>query len=50
VNDDRVKSVSGFGIGLYFVSEILLYHKSNINVTSQEGIGSTFYFNLPLAD
>jgi two-component system sensor histidine kinase VicK len=50
VNDDRVKSVSGFGIGLYFVSEILRYHKSNINVTSQEGIGSTFYFNLPLAD
>jgi PAS domain S-box-containing protein len=50
VNDDRVKSVSGFGIGLYFVSEILRYHNSNIEVTSKEGVGSTFYFSLALGE
>jgi PAS domain S-box-containing protein len=50
VNDDRVKSVSGFGIGLYFVSEILRYHQSNIHVSSKEGVGSTFYFSLAVGE
>lgn len=49
VNDDRIKSVSGFGIGLYLVSEILRYHQSNIFIKSEEEVGSTFYFSLALA-
>lgn len=49
INDDRIKSVSGFGLGLYLVAEILRYHGSNISLTSEEGVGSTFYFNLPIA-
>jgi two-component system sensor histidine kinase VicK len=46
VNNDIIKLISGFGIGLYFTSEILRYHQSNIHVISKEGEGSTFYFLL----
>jgi hypothetical protein len=44
VENEKVKTVSGFGIGLYIVSEILKYHGSQIKVDSTEGEGSTFYF------
>ncbi|HEY0899341.1 MAG TPA: ATP-binding protein [Sphingobacteriaceae bacterium] len=46
VENEKSKTVSGFGIGLYLVSEILRYHDSNILVESEEGNGSTFSFNL----
>lgn len=42
--DERIKTVSGFGIGLYLVSEILRYHGSRIQVESAPGEGSTFFF------
>ncbi|MXV14036.1 PAS domain S-box protein [Hufsiella ginkgonis] len=45
-NNDKLKTVSGFGIGLYLVSEILSAHNSKIEVESQENVGSTFYFIL----
>ncbi|WP_158275205.1 cell wall metabolism sensor histidine kinase WalK [Pedobacter sp. HMWF019] len=46
VNNDKIKTVSGFGIGLYLASEILRFHDSKIQVESQEGIGSIFSFSL----
>lgn len=46
VDNEKFKTVSGFGIGLYLVSEILKYHNSKIEVTSKEGVGSTFFFHL----
>ncbi|HTM97757.1 MAG TPA: PAS domain S-box protein [Pedobacter sp.] len=46
-NNERLKTVSGFGIGLYLVSEILKRHDSKIEVKSNDDIGSTFYFSLP---
>lgn len=46
VSNEQIKTISGFGIGLYLVSEILRYHNSRIEVKSQEGVGSTFYFSL----
>lgn len=46
VKDERMKTISGFGIGLYLVSEILRYHNSKIEVESKEGLGSTFHFCL----
>ncbi len=46
VENEKVKNISGFGIGLYLVAEILRYHGSKIEVESQEGVGSTFYFYL----
>lgn len=46
VKNEKLKTISGFGIGLYLVSEILSYHNSKIEVESTEGVGSTFYFIL----
>ncbi|MDB5130467.1 MAG: domain S-box-containing protein [Mucilaginibacter sp.] len=49
VKNDKLKTISGFGIGLYLVSEILSYHNSKIEVESEVGVGSTFYFILDIA-
>lgn len=48
VNNERTKTVSGFGIGLFIVSEILRCHNSKIEVESKEGEGSAFYFEREL--
>jgi PAS domain S-box-containing protein len=48
VEDEKTKNVSGFGMGLYLVAELLRYHNSQIDVESEEGRGSTFYFTLPV--
>jgi two-component system sensor histidine kinase VicK len=50
VQNEKVQHISGFGIGLYLVSEILRYHQSQIMVESEEGKGSRFYFRLPIVD
>ncbi len=42
-------SVSGLGIGLYLVKEIVGHHNGRVWVESAEGRGSTFYVLLPLA-
>ncbi|MXV16492.1 PAS domain S-box protein [Hufsiella ginkgonis] len=46
VKNEKMRTVSGFGIGLYLVSEILNYHNSSISVISKEDVGSTFFFYL----
>jgi len=46
VDNDEIAHISGFGIGLYIVSEILRYHDSAIEVESEKGSGTTFYFSL----
>ena len=50
VENQKMKTVSGFGIGLYIVAEILRYHGSQIEVNSREGHGSTFSFSLDSID
>ncbi|HEU5099867.1 MAG TPA: ATP-binding protein, partial [Roseiflexaceae bacterium] len=40
--------ISGMGIGLYVVKEIVELHGGTVEVTSQEHQGSTFTINLPL--
>ena len=41
-------SISGFGIGLYLCSEIIKGHEGKIWIESEPGVGSTFYFSLPI--
>lgn len=48
VENENIKNISGFGIGLYLASEIIQRHKGKIWVESKEGKGSTFSFSLPL--
>ncbi|QBD83028.1 PAS domain-containing protein [Ktedonosporobacter rubrisoli] len=45
---DLDRSMSGFGIGLYLVKEVIGRHGGHIRVDSIEGQGSTFYVTLPL--
>ncbi|WP_184549916.1 PAS domain-containing sensor histidine kinase [Mucilaginibacter sp. FT3.2] len=47
VDNDKIRNVSGFGIGLYLSSEIIQCHNGKIWVESDETVGSTFYFSLP---
>ncbi|WP_175470442.1 PAS domain S-box protein [Pedobacter hartonius] len=50
VNNEKLNGVTGFGIGLYLVSEILRYHNSQIEVESKEETGSTFHFSLKIQE
>jgi two-component system sensor histidine kinase VicK len=50
VENTPLKTVSGFGIGLYLSAEIIYRHDGKIWVNSEEGKGSVFYFTLPSED
>lgn len=49
VDKDKTNTISGFGIGLYLVAEILKQHGTGIHVKSDVGEGSEFYFDLQLS-
>jgi PAS domain S-box-containing protein len=42
--------MSGFGVGLYLVKELVTLHGGTVDVVSEEGRGSTFLITLPLSD
>jgi signal transduction histidine kinase len=44
----QAQHISGIGIGLYVVKEIVDLHGGQIDVASQEGVGSTFTICLPI--
>ncbi|MCO5951059.1 PAS domain-containing sensor histidine kinase [Mucilaginibacter flavidus] len=46
--EDKKYTTSGLGMGLYISAEIITYHNGSIDVESEAGKGSTFYFELPL--
>jgi len=50
VENESFHTISGFGIGLYLVSEILRIHGTQIHLESALGAGSKFSFNLPVVD
>ena len=49
VENAQTRHISGFGIGLYLSAEIINRHEGKIWAESESGVGSTFYFSLPLA-
>jgi two-component system sensor histidine kinase VicK len=48
VESSHTEHISGFGIGLYLSAEIIQRHGGKIWLESEKGIGSTFYFSLPV--
>lgn len=47
---NHVRATKGSGLGLSIVSEILTLHKARFGAESKVGKGTTFWFELPLAE
>jgi PAS domain S-box-containing protein len=47
---DLLNFSSGLGLGLYISKMIICQHQGSVSLESAPGLGSTFYFTLPLAD
>ena len=45
---EHTRHISGFGVGLYLSAEIIQRHEGRIWAESEKGVGSTFYFTLPV--
>jgi two-component system phosphate regulon sensor histidine kinase PhoR len=45
----NIHNVKGFGLGLYYVHQIVLAHKGKISLKSQLGVGTTFKLIFPTA-
>jgi len=48
VESTHTENISGFGIGLYLSAEIVHRHNGKIWLESEKGVGSTFFFSLPV--
>lgn len=48
VDHNKARKISGLGLGLYIVKEIISLHGGTIDVESMEGQGSTFRIQFPI--
>ncbi|PZO59597.1 MAG: PAS domain-containing sensor histidine kinase [Phormidesmis priestleyi] len=48
--ENRVHTLEGTGLGLSIVKNIMDKHNSRVNLVSKVGVGTTFWFDLPLYD
>ncbi|MEL6602983.1 MAG: ATP-binding protein [Cyanobacteria bacterium J06614_10] len=48
--ENRVHTLEGTGLGLSIVKNIMDKHNSQINLVGEVGVGTTFWFDLPLYD
>ena len=48
--ENRVHTLEGTGLGLSIVKNILDKHNSQVHLVSQVGVGTTFWFDLPVYD
>jgi two-component system CheB/CheR fusion protein len=45
--DENSRKYAGLGLGLYISSEIVKRHQGHIHIESEDGKGSTFWFDIP---
>ena len=48
--ENRVHTLEGTGLGLSIVKNIMDKHNSQVNLVSAVGVGTTFWFDLPMYD
>ncbi|HTE02333.1 MAG TPA: CheR family methyltransferase [Mucilaginibacter sp.] len=48
--DEKSQRYAGLGLGLYISAEIIRRHNGHINIESEEGEGSTFWFVIPIVN
>ena len=48
--ENRVHTLEGTGLGLSIVKNIMDKHNSQVNLVGEVGVGTTFWFDLPVYD